>query len=215
MKRTLRILVLFVALLVFWQVLSARIDPVFMVIGVASSAWIAWYTIRVLDHEVGERPDGGGFNPAALLAYIVWLFVRQIVAGFSLAWVIVNPRRAPQPGVFRFRTGLKPPAARAVLANSITLVPGTNTIEVDDDVFTVHAFNAASAADLAEAKVQRRIARVFRVPPDEPPVLAWEPLTDPDIDDQRPDDDVEVDDHRTRGDVTGDEHRAAGGGEAR
>jgi len=191
-KRTLRILVLFLALMAFWLVLSARLDPLFLVIGAASAAWIAWYTMQVLDHEVGERRDRGGFNPLALITYIVWLFVRQVVSGFSLAWVVVNPRLAPQPGVFRFRTGLEPPAARAILANSITLVPGTNTIEVEDEVFTVHAFNAASAADIAEAKVQRRIARIFRVPPDDPPVLEWEPLYDPDVDDQRPDGDVEL-----------------------
>ncbi len=192
MKRTVRILVLFLALMAFWMVLSARLDPLFLVIGVASAAWIAWYTIAVLDSEVGERPDAGGFNPVALVTYILWLFVRQVVSGFSLAWVVVNPRRAPQPGVFRFRTGLALPAARTILANSITLVPGTNTIEVEDDLFTVHAFNAASAADIAEAKVQRRIARIFRVPPDDPPQLEWEPLYDPSTADQRPDGDVEV-----------------------
>ncbi len=194
MKRRLRILALFVALMVFWLVLSARLDPLFLVIGVVSAAWIAWYTIQIVDSEVGERRDGGGFNPLALLVYILWIFWRQVVSGFSLAWVVVNPRRAPKPGVFRFRTGLEPPAARTILANSITLVPGTNTIEVDDDLFTVHAFNAASAADLADAKVQRRIARIFRVPPDDPPELEWEPLSTPDVADQQPDDDLEVDD---------------------
>ncbi|TVR28532.1 MAG: hypothetical protein EA387_00200 [Nitriliruptor sp.] len=193
MKRNLRILVLFLVLMAFWLVLSARLDPLFLVIGVASAAWIAWYTIAVLDHQVGERTDSGGFNPFAVLTYIMWLFMRQVVSGFSLAWVVVNPKLAPKPGVFRFRTGLTQPAARTILANSITLVPGTNTIEVEDEVFTVHAFNAASAADIAEAKVQRRIARIFRVPPDDPPTLEWEPLYDADVADQRPDGDVEVD----------------------
>lgn len=178
MKRNLRILVLFLGLMVFWLVLSARLDPLFLVIGAVSAALIAWYTIAVVDSEVGERQDTGGFNPLALVTYILWLFLRQVFSGFALAWVVINPRRAPRPGVFRFRTGLTTPAARAILANSITLVPGTNTIEVDGDLFTVHAFDAASAADLAQAKVQRRIARIFRLPPDDPPVLKWEPRTD-------------------------------------
>ncbi len=193
MKRNLRILVLFVLLMIFWLVLSARLDPLFLVIGVASAAWIAWYTIAVVDSETGEHREGGGFNPLALIVYIMWLFLRQVVSGFSLAWVVVNPKLAPKPGVFRFRTGLEPPAARAILANSITLVPGTNTIEVEGNLFTVHAFNAASAADIAEAKVQRHIARIFRVPPDDPPKLEWEPLYDPDVADQHPDGDIEVD----------------------
>ena len=193
MKRNLRILVLFVLLMIFWLVLSARLDPLFLVIGVASAAWIAWYTIAVVDSETGEHREGGGFNPLALIVYIMWLFLRQVVSGFSLAWVVVNPKLAPKPGVFRFRTGLQLPAARTILANSITLVPGTNTIEVEDDLFTVHAFNAGSATDIAEAKVQRRIARIFRVPPDDPPQLEWEPLYDPDVADQHPDGDIEVD----------------------
>lgn len=190
MRRTVRTGVLVVLLLVFWQVLSARIDPLFLVMGVVSTVVVAWFTMPLLDEVLGTEEDEGRFDPFALLVYIVWLFIRQVVAGFHIAWAVLSPGRRPVPGVFTFETGLDRPAALALLANSITLVPGTNTIEVEGDRFTVHAFDAKSAADLADAKVQRRIARIFRLPPDDPPVLTWSPPYDPSVDDQRPDGEV-------------------------
>lgn len=178
-NKPLRMVILFLLLLGFWLVLSARLDPLFVVIGAATAAWVAWYTLQIIDHEVADRGDDrAGFNPIALVVYVVWLFARQIASAFALAWIILHPRLAPRPGVVRFRTGLSTPAARTMLATSITLVPGTNTIEVEDDQFTVHAFTAASAGDLASAKLQRRIAAVFRLPPDDPPQMIWEPLSE-------------------------------------
>jgi multicomponent Na+:H+ antiporter subunit E len=91
---------------------------------------------------------------------------------------VLDPRRPPRPGVVHFRTGLRSPAARTLLATSITLVPGTITLNVDGDEFIVHAFTPANMSDLASADAQARIARIFGVPADEPPVLRWEPVHD-------------------------------------
>lgn len=190
MRRLLRTAALFATLLVFWLVLSARLDPLFLVIGVVSCAAVAWYSATLLDHVLGADDADRRFDPVGLAIYLPWLFARQLVSGFEVAWLVLHPRRGPTPGVFRFRTSLELPAAQTLLANTITLVPGTNTIQVDGPWVTVHAFSARSAADLADGTVQRRVARVFRLPPDEPPILHWKPAEDAEPADQQPDGEV-------------------------
>ena len=176
--RSLRALALFVSLLAFWQALSARIDPLFIAMGVVGAATVTWFSLRLIEVVVGPPGTRPPLHLGHLLRFLIWLLLRIPPAGVAVAWVVVNPRRPPRPGVVHFRTGLESPAARTVLANSITLVPGTMTLNVDEDEFTVHAFTPASVADLASARAQTLIAKAFRVPPDEPPEMVWEPLHD-------------------------------------
>jgi multicomponent Na+:H+ antiporter subunit E len=176
--RIIRALVLFVLLLGFWQILSWRIDPLFMVLGVASAAIITAFSVWLLEQVIGHREEEPRISLVWLLAYLAWLLPRIFASGFAVARVVLDPRRSPQPGVVRFSTSLRSPAARTMLANSITLTPGTITLNVDGDEYTVHAFTVDAVTDLAQAAMQARIARAFHVPPDAPPQLRWDPVTD-------------------------------------
>jgi multicomponent Na+:H+ antiporter subunit E len=88
--------------------------------------------------------------------------------------IVLNPRVPPEPGIVRLRTQLQSPAARAMLANSITLVPGTMTLEMHAGELTVHTFTPDAVEDLATAAMQNRIAAIFRDEPQERPHLDWE-----------------------------------------
>ncbi len=176
--RKLRAIMLFVALLVFWQALSARIDPLFMVLGVLSAALSTWLGVRLIDAVVGSAEYTPRIHLGYLLLYLGWLLMQIPPAGVQVARVVLDPRRPPRPGVVRFRTELSSPAARTLLANSITLVPGTMTLNVEGREFTVHAFTPDSAEDLATAAMQGRIARAFRTEPEPPPQMIWQPIHD-------------------------------------
>ena len=176
--RAVRAVVLFVLLLGFWQALSARLDPLFLSLGVLSAAAVSWSSLWLIEQVLGDRGDTPRISLVSLLAYGAWLLPRIIQSGIWVAVVVLDPRRPPRPGVVHFRTGLQSPAARTLLATSITLVPGTITLNVDGDEFIVHAFTPDNVADLASADAQARIARIFGVPADGPPVLRWEPVHD-------------------------------------
>jgi multicomponent Na+:H+ antiporter subunit E len=176
--RTFRALTLFLALLGFWQALSARIDPLFISLGIISAAATTWFAMRLLEEVVGKADETPAIHLWYLVRFLGWLLLRIPPAGLAIALVVLDPRRPPRPGVVRFRTGLQSPAARTLLANAITLVPGTMTLEVIGDEFVVHAFTPDAAADLANAATQRRIARAFRQSLDTPPQMIWEPIHD-------------------------------------
>jgi multicomponent Na+:H+ antiporter subunit E len=173
--RTTRALVLFVLLLAFWQVLSGRLDPLFITLGLLSAGAVTVLSVRLLEGVLGAAADHPKVRPLQLLGYLLWLIGRLPPAGLHVARVVLDPRIPPRPGVVRFRTTLASPAARTLLANSITLVPGTMTLAVEGDEFTVHAFTPGALDDLANAATQRRIAAAFGQPGEDPPALTWEP----------------------------------------
>ncbi len=176
--RALRAVTLFGLLFIFWLALSARLDPLFVVMGLVSAAVVTWLSLALLEGVLGQADATPRLHLWHLLTYLVWLIARIPPAGFQVARVVLDPRLGARPGVVRFRTRLASPTARTTLANSITLVPGTMTIEVRDEVFVVHAFNPQAAADLATGAMQNRIARAFRNEHDPEPVLIWEPVHD-------------------------------------
>lgn len=70
---------------------------------------------------------------AFLLAYIGVLFWEIIKANVDVAYRVLHPRIPIRPGIVVIRTSLKSNVAKLILANSITLTPGTFTLDVVDD----------------------------------------------------------------------------------
>lgn len=81
-----------------------------------------------------------------LLDYFATLFVEIIKANLAVIQVILSPRcREAHPQIFRFDGNLRRRPVQTIMANSITITPGTYTIEIEDGVFTVHALNTSFA----------------------------------------------------------------------
>lgn len=169
-----RQVVLFATLLAFWLVLSGRLDPLFVGLGVGSATVVTMAATPLLEHTIGRAGRHPRVRIWPLITYSGWLFGRMLVSAVQIAWIVLNPRVPPEPGIVRLRTDLRSPAARAMLANSITLVPGTMTLNISDRELVVHSFTPDAVTDLATAAMQNRIARIFSDDPQEPPELHWE-----------------------------------------
>lgn len=172
--KLLRHLVLFALLLAFWFALSGRYNALFIGMGIGSAALGAWFGGRLFDVAIGHPGEHPPISLLQLVVYLGWLVTRMVPSAIQVAMTILLPARDPEPGMVRFRTQLTSPAARTMLATSITLVPGTMTVDVQDDEFTVHSFTPDAADDLATAVLQSRIAKVFRDDPQSPPEMIWE-----------------------------------------
>ena len=79
------------------------------------------------------------------LAYIGYLFIAIVKANFDVAGRIVRRKIPLNPGIVTVRTRLTSPLGRTVLANSITLTPGTLSVEIKGDLLYVHWIDVASA----------------------------------------------------------------------
>jgi multicomponent Na+:H+ antiporter subunit E len=81
------------------------------------------------------------FNPKAIFYMIIYIpfFLKELLkSNFDVAGRVISPRLPINPGIVKVKTKLKSKLGRLVLANSITLTPGTMTVESIDDYFYIH-----------------------------------------------------------------------------
>jgi multicomponent Na+:H+ antiporter subunit E len=144
--------------LALWLVLSPHPTPLIVGLGVVASALVARANrdIEGLSEAVRVAPR--------FVAYVPWLLRAIVVANIDVIRVVLDPRLPISPTVVRVPTPLRGDLAVTTLANSITLTPGTVTLDVEGTVLTVHALTAAGAREVAAGGMDARIARIFSPP---------------------------------------------------
>ncbi|NLL47727.1 MAG: Na+/H+ antiporter subunit E [Firmicutes bacterium] len=151
-----RQIVLFVALLLFWLLLSSEYDAQHIITGIVLAALVTWFWRDVSDllpsQSLMKRfPATARFGLALL-----W---EIIVGNYVVAKTILFNGSKLESGVVTFRPDLRTSWGRVILANSITLTPGTVTIDVNPDtgVFMVHGMTRSLREGLADGRLVRRI----------------------------------------------------------
>ncbi len=137
----------FVFALLFWLLLVGSLDGQELVAGLLVAAAAAALT-------VGRTPLFAGIRlaptaPLAFLAYLGVLLVALVRANLDMARRVLTPSLPIRPEVVRIATSLRSDLGRLVLANSITLTPGTLTVDVDGDTLLVHWIDCPPGTDLA------------------------------------------------------------------
>jgi len=152
----------FLVLFTPWLVLSGKFDALHLGMGVACclllSVWCADLLFQDQEATSGQRLR----QLAAFTAYLGWLFWQIILANFHVFRVALTPRmnQLLSPRMVEFDTRLEKELSRFVLANSITLTPGTVTVRVEGNRFLVHALTEKAACGLPGA-MEWRIANIF------------------------------------------------------
>ena len=97
----------------------------------------------------------------SLIRYMFWLVWQIFLANLSVAKIILFQKEDLDPKFITFSSNLKHPLAKSMLANSITLTPGTITLNVFGDNFEVHTLNDRLAYLVTVGELNRRIGKVF------------------------------------------------------
>lgn len=145
-----------VALFALWLLLSESYTVVHMAIGFAAAFGVA------LLNSSSESRSEYRLRWLPALAYIPWLFSRILASGGHLAYLVLHPALPINPKMVRHRPQLSSETALALLGNSITLTPGTITVEATSDEFEVHAMDDESAADFTSSRLENKIAGLFQ-----------------------------------------------------
>ena len=153
----------FVLLLLNWVAFSGKFDAFHLGLGAFSALVV---TLLSQDLLFSDRSKSAGDRLAEagrFLRYALWLLWQIALANVHvLKLAITGPGQAEiAPRVVKFKTKLKSDFAKFVLANSITLTPGTITIALRGNEFFVHAISEATAKDLTTGEMERRVAEVF------------------------------------------------------
>ena len=97
-------------------------------------------------------------TPRVQLFYAPWLIWQIVKANVDVARRILDPRLPIRPHVIRIRAGQKTDLGRVIYANSITLTPGTVTIDLEGRDLRVHALTDEAAEGLATGEMDRRVS---------------------------------------------------------
>jgi len=143
-----------VALFVLWFVLSASYNIIHVATGAVVAGLVVWLSPSGSSHV--RR-----FSWLASLAYVPWLFGRILKSGFHVSRLILDPALPIAPELVHHKTNLSSDGELVVLGNSITLTPGTITVEVAPGELIVHAIDAASHQDLSRGVFDDRVSRMF------------------------------------------------------
>ena len=115
--------------------------------------------------EVFTRSPGKIFSPLRyiwFLGYIPLLFYYMLIANFDVVYRVVHPMMPINPGIVKAKTTLKSESGRTALANSITLTPGTLTVDITDDGFLyIHWINVRETD--VEGATKRIVTRFERI----------------------------------------------------
>ncbi len=144
-----------VVLFVLWLLLSESFNALHMAVGL-----LAAFSVAALRTEL-RTEQAYVVRWGRALAYMPWLFSRILLSGFHISYLILHPRLPVRPVIFRHRAGLGNEEAVLLMGNSITLTPGTVTVEADMDELVVHALDEKSMEDVASRRMERKVHGVF------------------------------------------------------
>lgn len=145
-----RKLTLVILAFILWVLLVWPFDPVTgalrwqsTVVGVVVAIFVGLY---LGDKIIGEISVGTVFRRIFwILVYIPYFSYYVIMANFDVVYRVIHPEMPIRPGIVKVRTNLKGAAGRTMLANSITLTPGTLSVDITDDGYLyIHWINVKS-----------------------------------------------------------------------
>lgn len=126
-----------------------------MLSGAGCALAVAWFAQRMKVVDAEGHPIQLG---ARALIYWVWLFKEIIKSAWDVSKIIVHPKLPISPTLVRFKPSQKTEVGLVLHANSITLTPGTITIDAHGKEFFVHGLTRASAHAAINSEMDRRVS---------------------------------------------------------
>jgi multicomponent Na+:H+ antiporter subunit E len=130
--------------------------------GVLCSSLVAYWCADLLFQDKAATLGGRLRQLAGFVGYMGWLLGQVILANLHVFRVALSPRMNEllSPQMVEFDSTLEKELSKFILANSITLTPGTVTVRVEGSRFLVHALTDSATRGLPGA-MEKRIAKIF------------------------------------------------------
>ena len=154
-----RILLMTVVLSLLWLMWSGIYTPLVLGLGVLSCAITLFIAHRIgfFEQEVYALKVLG-----RLPRYWVWLFVEIVKSSLEVAGVVLGRRLEISPTVVKFKMSTKDAVGQVILGNSITLTPGTLTLDIHEGQITVHCLTKQGADAVLTSEFNERAAGLTR-----------------------------------------------------
>lgn len=138
---------MFLFLLLFWIILNGKITAEIVLIGLVIAAVFWAFANKFLDYKMSTEKKFWK-NLMLIVEYIIVLLVEIVKANLVLLKILLTPGRKAHPILVHFDSPLKKEFLKVVLADSITLTPGTITVRLNENGYVVHCLDESLAEGL-------------------------------------------------------------------
>lgn len=123
-----------------WVIFNGNLTLEIAIFGIIIAAALFAFTCKFADYSIAKEKAlfKNIFN---IIKFVVVLVIEIVKANLAVAHLILTEKEEPEPQLVTFRADLKTSIGRSMLANAITLTPGTITVLLEDNNYTVHCLD--------------------------------------------------------------------------
>ena len=124
-------------------------------VGLPTVLLAAWSAVRL------RGSDEGRMHLSGLLRFLPLFIKESVLGGIDVVSRVMRPTMRIAPGFFDYRIGLSQPSARLLFLNTLSLLPGTLTSDLDGDMLRIHALDREADLEQELARLERAVAAVY------------------------------------------------------
>ena len=153
---------MYIILFLAWIIFNGAVTTEIVCFGVVIALCVFFFLCKFMDYSISKE-----IRLMKRAGYFIWylcVLLREIgKANFGVIRIILNTKEKPKPVMVSFKTDLKSQMARVILANSITLTPGTITVSLKEDVYIIHCLDKRFADGIEESVFVQMLRKMERI----------------------------------------------------
>ena len=150
---------MYLLFLLAWIIFNGNVTLEILIFGVIIAGAMLAFMCKFMDYSL--KKEVNVYKKSIwFMAYIVILLREIVKANLAIIPKILTVEEEMEPIIVKFRTSLKSDFTRMLLANSITLTPGTITVSLEDDEYTIHCLDTSLAEGLENSDFEKALKKL-------------------------------------------------------
>lgn len=152
---------MFILLLLIWFIFNGKITWELTILGMILCACIYFFMCRFMDYSL-KKDVSLMRRSVSFLYYTGVLIVEIIKSNLQVMHLTLTDREIVEPVIISYQTRLRSKLGRVILANSITLTPGTITISLEEDELVIHCLDKTMAEGIENSIFEQLLEKMER-----------------------------------------------------
>lgn len=150
---------MFIIFFLLWVIFNANLTLEICLFGIAISVALFAFSCKFMDHSL--KKELRIYKISLLFIRYSFLLIKEIVkANFGVIHMILSQQEEVQPTLVTFHSDLRTVTGKAFLANAITLTPGTITVFLEGNEYTVHCLDESMADGINDNELVKNIKKM-------------------------------------------------------
>lgn len=149
---------MYLLIFLFWILINGKINLELTIIGLIITTLVYAFACKFLNFSI--KKDLKACKSFGLIIIYMFLLVIEVIKSNLNVITLIWSNKEPEPKIAHFKVDLKSKFLRVLFANSITLTPGTITIDLEDENYTVHALRYEYIDGIEESKLLKLLKKM-------------------------------------------------------